>query len=166
MPGPGRDLAARALQSLNPLRYGKDVARGRGATRGSGTRQAMAGAAARKRKEVAESGQTMYDYIICAPDPTADEILASAPLQKEMQLRIGELGEVYEDLVRKHGSVDKIPADEVRDLLNELLPSMFFLRKIRGELTEASDKLNAARYIKEALKRDEAIRQLFGTRCY
>ena len=165
-PGPGRELAARALQSVNALRYGQNVARGRGATRGSGTRQAMASAAARRRQEITESGDSLYDFIVRAPNPTADEILASAPLQKEMQLRIGELGDVYQELIQKHKSVDKIPADEVRDLLNELLPSMFVLRKIRGELTEASDKLNAARFIKDALKRDEAIRQLFGTRCY
>ena len=165
-PGPGRDLASRALQALNSLRYGQNVARGRGATRGSGTRRAMASAAAKTRQQVAEAGDTMYDFIMRTPNPTADDIVASAPLQREMQVRIGELGEAYEGLVRQYGSVDKIPADEVRDLLNELLPSMMVLRKVRGELTAASDKLNAARFVKDALKRDEAIRQLFGTRCY
>ena len=165
-PGPGREVASRALQSLNVLRYGQNVVRGRGATRGSGTRRAMASAAAKTRRQISETGDSLYDYILRTPDPTADDIVATAPLQREMQIRVGELGEVYENLVRQYGSANKIPADEVRDLLNELLPSMMVLRKIRGELTSASDKLNAARFVKDALKRDEAIRQLFGTRCY
>lgn len=161
-----QEMAGKAYASLNSLRYGSATAMGRGATRGSGSYAAMAGGAARTRKQIEEAGDSVYDYILNKPDLTASEVVMAAPIRKEILERLSVLQDDYDNFITKYGTFDKVPADEQRKFLNELLPSLLFHRKLSGEGTKAADKLNAQKIVKNALRRDERIKELFGTRCY
>jgi hypothetical protein len=90
----------------------------------------------------------------------------SAPLRSEILQRLAVLQDDYDNFITKYGTFDKVPADEQRKFLNELLPSLLFHRKLSGEGTKAADKLNAMKIVKNALRQDERIKELFGTRCY
>lgn len=161
-----QEMAGKAYAALNSLRYGAATAMGRGATRGSGSYAAMAGGAARTRKQIEEAGDSVYDYILNKPDLTASEVVMAAPIRKEILERLSVLQDDYDNFITKYGTFDKVPADEQRKFLNELLPSLLFHRKLSGEGTKAADKLNAQKIVKNALRRDERIKELFGTRCY
>jgi hypothetical protein len=161
-----QEMAGKAYASVNSLRYGAATAMGRGATRGSGSYAAMAGGAARTRKQIEEAGDSVYDYIINKPDLTASEVVMAAPIRKEILERLAVLQDDYDNFITKYKTFDKVPADEQRKFLNELLPSLLFHRKLSGEGTKAADKLNAMKIVKNALRRDERIKELFGTRCY
>jgi len=161
-----REMAGKAYAALNSLRYGAATAMGRGATRGSGSFSAMAGGAARTRKQIEDAGDSVYDYIINKPDLTASEVVMTAPLRAEILQRLAVLQDDYDNFITKYGTFDKVPAAEQRKFLNELLPSLLFHRKLSGEGTKAADKLNAMKIVKNALRRDERIKELFGTRCY
>lgn len=172
--GPVRNYAAKLYQSLNKLRYGANVARGRGETRGSGTRQARINAAERWITNLEEEGKYVEDFILAADrgDIGATQILGSARVQQDIQEIIAKQTEDFEKLVDEFGSIDAIPKALYDEHIARSIPALMVNAKLSGALTEASDMLNASKWVKQALGLDAKgkatkarMTELFGTRC-
>lgn len=172
--GPVRNYAANLYQSLNKLRYGANVARGRGDTRGSGTRQARINAAERWISNLEEEGKYVEDFLLAADrgDIGPTQVLGSARVQQDIQEIIAKQTEDFEKLVDEFGSVDAIPKAIYDEHIARSIPALMINAKISGALTEASDMLNASKWVKQALGLDAKgkatkarMTELFGTRC-
>ena len=172
--GPVRNYAAQLYQSLNKLRYGANVARGRGDTRGSGTRQARINAAGRWIESLEEEGKYVEDFILSAErgDIGPTQIMGSARVQQDVQEIVARQSQEYEDLIEEFGSIDAIPKAIYDEHVARSVPALMINAKLSGALTEGSDMLNASKWVKQALgldskgKRTKArMTELFGTRC-
>lgn len=166
--GPARELAAKMYQALNVLKAGANEARGRTATRGSGSQKARIGAAKRFQKELDEAGVQLEEFFLAVQrgDITATELLASAPLQRELMQRHREISRQLDELIDEFGSIDAIPNDIYRDMMRSYVPTLLVNRTLHGALTSAADLLNAQKWVKKALKADERMTDLFGQRCF
>ena len=172
--GPVRNYAAQLYQSLNKLRYGANVARGRGDTRGSGTRQARINAAGRWIASLEEEGKYVEDFILAADrgDIGATQIMGSARVQQDVQEIVARHAQEYDDLIEEFGSIDAIPKALYDEHIARSVPALMINAKLSGALTEASDMLNASKWVKQALGLNlkgkvakARMTELFGTRC-
>ena len=166
--GPAREMAARMYQALNVLKAGANEARGRGTTRGSGSQKARIGAAKRFQQELDEANVQLEEFFLAVQrgDITATELLASAPLQKELMERHREISRQLDELIDEFGSVDAIPDDIYNAIMRAYVPTLLVNRTLHGALTSAADLLNAQKWVKKALKQDERMTDLFGQRCF
>jgi len=97
---------------------------------------------------------------------TPAQIVASAPLQRRMDKFIAQAEEDYANAIQQYGTADAIPADLQRDLVERTFESIYLKQIISGSLTRASDELNAQKLVNKLKRREEAVSQLLGTRCY
>lgn len=166
--GEARNLAAKMYQALDVLKKGANEARGRGTTRGSGSQKARIGAAKRFQQELDEAGIQLEEFFLAVErgDITATELLASAPLQRELMARHREISRELDALIDEFGSVDKIPDDIYNAIMRAYVPTLLVNRTLHGALTSAADLLNASKWVKKALKNDERTTELFGQRCF
>ena len=172
--GPVRNYAAQLYQSLNKLRYGANVARGRGDTRGSGTRQARINAAGRWIASLEEEGKYVEDFILSAErgDIGPTQIMGSARVQQDVKEIVARHAQEYEDLIEEFGSIDAIPKAIYDEHIARSVPALMINAKLSGALTESSDMLNASKWVKQALGLNlkgkiakARMTELFGTRC-
>ena len=172
--GPVRNYAAKFYQALNPLRYGSNVARGRGDTRGSGTMKARINAAERWISNLEEEGKYVEDFLLSAKrgDIGATQIMGSARVQADIQEIVKRHSQEYEDLIEEFGTIDAIPKAIYDEHVARSVPALMINAKLSGAMTEASDMMNASKWVKQALGLNAKgkiaktrMTELFGTRC-
>lgn len=159
------------LTTLTP--GGRRRRRGRVETQGRLTDTALTKAGVREINNMLNNAETVEDFIK-GLDAAAQgdvqlsalQIVASAPVQARIDNLVSEITQDYASLIQRYGSVDKIPAEDQRYIAESLFESMYIKEIISGSLSKASSQLNAQRLVNKLKRRDEAVTELFGTRCY
>ena len=152
---------------------GSRIRTGRVGRQGLGTQAAMTSEATREIEKMLQEAGSVEEFlrILDAAEKgnvrlTPAQIVASAPLQRRMDKFIAEAEEDYANAIQQYGTADAIPADLQRDLVERTFESIYLKQIISGSLTRASDELNAQKLVNKLKRREEAVSQLLGTRCY
>lgn len=162
------DFAQRMSQIF---RKGSRKATGRAARQGLGTQSALANAGAKRATQLVREAGTLNDYFIGlrGVDPRLidpEDIIASAPVQSEADQIVKEVVQDYANAITKYGDAESIPADIQRDLVERAFNSIMVKQTISGSLTRASDMFNAQKMVNKARRKDEALAEMLGERCY
>jgi len=153
------------------FRKGSRKATGRAGRQGLATEPVMARAGAKRAAQMAREAGSLNDYFIGlrGVDPRMidpEDIIASAPVQREADEIVKEVVQDYANAITKYGNAEDIPADVQRDLVERAFNSMMVKQTISGSLTRASDMMNAQRMVNKARRKDEALAEMLGQRCY
>lgn len=164
--GPIRNFFAKVVQSSQKTRRIANSARGRVDTRGKGTKLTRTNAATRLVKGLRDEGKAISDYLAEAQRISATDVYVYGRLvEPRIQEMMADATRVYDDLVAAYGSVDDVPKKVMDDLIGEYMNAMLLHIKMSGKTTEASDILNARRFLLDDFKKDDKIKQLLGVRC-
>ena len=152
---------------------GSRVRTGRAGRQGLGTQAAMTNEATKEIEKMLQEAGSVEEFLKILDTAergnvrlTPAQIVASAPLQRRMDKFIAQAEEDYANAIQQYGTADAIPADLQRDLVERTFESIYLKQIISGSLTRASDELNAQKLVKKLKRREEAVSQLLGTRCY
>lgn len=164
--GPIRNFFAKVVQSTAKTRRVANQVRGRVDTRGKGTKLARTNAATRLAKNLRDQGKSISDYLAEAKRISPTDVYVYGRLVKpQIDEMMADATRVYDDLVESYGSADDIPKKVFEDLIGEYMNAMLLHMKMSGRVTEASDVLNAKRFLLDDFKKDDKIKQLLGVRC-
>lgn len=165
------ELYQRVTQTIT--NKGSRVRTGRAGRQGLGTQPAMTTEATKEIEKMLQEAGSVEEFLKILDTAqkgnvrlTPAQIVASAPLQRRMDNFIAQAEEDYANAIQQYGTADAIPADLQRDLVERTFESIYLKQIISGSLTRASDELNAQKLVNKLKRREEAVSQLLGTRCY
>lgn len=153
------------------LSKGRYVAKGRQARQGKGTMDALGRAGTKRAAQIAREAGSVSEYFTAlkatdAKNLDPEDIVASTSVQQEIDNIIEETHDYYTRMIDQYGSVENMPADIQRDVLENILPALLTKQVISGSLTRASDMMNAQRLVNSIRRRENAVKELLGQRCY
>lgn len=164
--GPIRNFFAKVVQSTAKTRRVANQVRGRVDTRGKGTKLARTNAATRLAKNLRDQGKSISDYLAEAKRISPTDVYVYGRLVKpQIDEMMADATRVYDDLLEVYGSADDIPKKVFEDLIGEYMNAILLHMKMSGRETEASDILNAKRFLLDDFKKDDKIKRLLGVRC-
>ena len=150
---------------------GRFIAKGREKRYGKVTYDALGRAGTKRAAQMAREAGSAEEYFAALKATDAkyldpEDIVASAPVQQEIDTIIEESHDFYTRMIAEYGSVEDMPADIQRDIVENILPALFTKQVISGSLTRASDMMNAQRLVNSIRRRENEVKELLGQRCY